>query len=844
MEPEPARQAAIRRMGSTLRIRESIYEQYSIPIIEPIWRDLRVALRQLRRAPAFATVAIASLALAIGATTAMFWLLDALTLRQLPIVSEPRQLAEIRLSGEGRVGRLTGRNRQFSFPQWRELRQRPSPFSSLLAFGDTRFNLAPRGEVRYVEGLWVSGSYFVTLGVKPAVGRLFDEADDQPGCGYRGAVISHDFWRRELRARDDVLLETLSIGPERVPIIGVAEQGFFGLEVGRQFDVALPLCAAAAERPDHWWLAIVGRLREGSTPEQARVQLAATMPAVQRLATPPGYPPDMAAAYAAMPPVVRDARTGISPLRASYEHPLTALLAIAVVMLLLATVNLANLLLARATAREQEFIVRLAIGGSKLRVLQQVLLESVVIAGAGAALGVIVAQILGRSLLPLISTPADRIFLELSFNWRVFGFAAALTFVTVAIFGLAPALWATRRRRLTLAPTADATRLRLALRRGLVMTQLALTLALVFGATLFVRSFWKLTGDDLGFDSDRLLVANVFFRAEDHPPLRRPVIYMDLVARLQALPEVASVAEAFNPPLGGSFWDTQIRIEGVASGLANVNQVSAGYFATLGTPMVAGRDFNATDIAGSQPVAIINQSLARRYAGSPVGRSITTLAPGSPDQTFEIIGVVADQKYQVLREASAPILYRASSQQPSWPLTQRYIIRATTTAAHLQPVVGAVLNDVSPTSSVRFARMDDQVVGAALQERLLARISIWFGSVALLLAVLGTYGVVSFGVAARRREIGVRMALGATKAHVVTMILRDAIVVLSLGTAAGMLVALIGASYLDTLLYRIATSDSVSLAIAALLLAATALMASWIPAMRASRLDPAVVLRH
>jgi predicted permease len=843
MTPRDARQAALRRMGNTTRIREWFYERYSIPLIEPMWRDVRFAARQLRRAPGFAATAIASLALAIGATTAMFWLLDALSLRQLPVVIAPEALFEVKLVGDGRAGRLTGRNRQLSYPQWRELAGQLTAFRQMLAFGDTRFNVAPRGEVRYVEGLWVSGSYFATLGVKPAIGRLLDDRDDRPGCGYRTAVISYDFWEREFRRSADVLSQTLSIGPERVPIVGVTEKGFFGLEVGRQFAIALPLCTAASERPDHWWLAAVGRLRQDVTLDQARAELDTIMPGVQRRAMPPTYSADMAASYVAMRAVLHEARTGLSPLRQAYERPLSALLAIAGVMLLLASINLANLLLARATAREQEFKIRLAIGGSKARVLQQVLLESLVLAAVSAVIALFVAWLLAGSLLPLISTSVDRIFLDLSIDWRVFGFAAAASLATAVIFGVAPALWAIRRPTPATVRAMDATRLKLSLRRGLVMIQLGLTLTLVFASTLFARSLWKLTGDGLGFRSEQLLVANVFFREDDAPIERRRAIYRDLLTRLQALPDVANVAEAFNPPLGGSFWDTQTTIDGVLSGITNVNQVSDGYFATLGTPLIAGRDFNARDIPGSQPVAIVNESLARRFGSSPLGRSITTTAPGWPDATFEIVGIVADQKYQFLREDSAPILYRASSQQSSLPLTQRYVIRATTTAWRLRPPVSSVLNAVAPTSSVRFAAMDDQVLGAALQERLLARLSVWFSGIALLLAVLGTYGVVSFGVAARRREIGVRIALGATKSSVMSMVFRDAATVLTLGIVTGAVAALAGGKLLGALLYRVDATDLTSLAIAMLLLATMGLAATWIPSARAARLDPAAILR-
>ena len=502
MSREDARAAALRKLGNATRVRETVYEDHSIPVLDPLWRDLRYAVRQLRRTPAFTGAALLSLALGIGANTAIFQLLNALSLRSLPVAA-PSELVEVRPTGEGHVGRQTGRNRQMSKPQWEQVQRRQQAFSSMLAFGDTRFNLSPRGEVRYVEGLWVSGSYFETLGVRPIAGRLFTPADDRTGCGFDAAVVSHAFWQRELGGRADAIGHVLDIGSRRVPIIGVTPSGFFGLEVGRSFDVALPLCAAGFESGQHWWLAVIGRLAPGWTREQAQSHVQGLMPAIQRETLAPTHPPAYTERYLSMSAELREARAGLSPLRRSFQQPLWVLLAIAALVLVIAAMNLANLMLARANARAQEFAIRLAIGGSRRRILQQVLTESLLLAALGAAAALVVAWFSSESIVALLSTSTDRIFLDLTVDWRVFGFTAASAAIAATVFGLAPALGAVKSRTLhTGQRGTTATHESLTLRRGLVALQVAVTLVLLFSALLFLRSFRNLSTADTGLRAD------------------------------------------------------------------------------------------------------------------------------------------------------------------------------------------------------------------------------------------------------------------------------------------------------------------------------------------------------
>jgi putative ABC transport system permease protein len=845
MTAAAARTAALRAVGGIEQRKEECRDQRGVSVVENLLRDLRLAMRQLRKQPAFTLAAVVSLALGIGGNTAIFQLLNALSLRPLP-VDAPHELVELRLSGPGREGRHTGRNSQFSQPQFLELQRRQQAFSSMLGFADTRFNLAPSGEVRYVEGLWVSGSFFETLGVKPTIGRLITPADDRPGCGFPGAVISDALWQREYGGRPDVVGQLIPFGPERVPIIGVAPPSFFGVEVGRRFDVAMPFCSSGFERRDHWWLGIVGRLKPGWTRAQALAHLQGIMPDVQREVMPATFRPYVVAEYIAMRIVVNDARAGVSPLRQDYKQPLWVLMAIAGLVLLIASVNLANLLLARASARQQEFSVRLAIGGSRGRVLQQVLTESALLAAIGSVAAVGVAWLVSQSLVPLMSTSVDQIYLDLSIDWRFFGFMGLTAVVTTLIFGMAPAMRAARTtvlrpgERGTTAP-----RTALAVRRALVSLQIAVTLVLLVGALLFVRSFRNITTQDLGVRMDGVLIANVFFPAASFPPEKRALSYADLEERLRALPGVARVSEAYTTPMGGNFSDRDIKVDGERRGNSNRNLVSPGYFDVMGTPIIAGRDVDARDTAGAPLVALVNEVFAAKFmTGQALGQQFAvTNAAGVPDTVYDVIGIVKNQKYMDIRESFPPIFYPASAQEPLG-LTRRYVIRATVPPARAIASIGAVLNEVDPSISVRYAPLASHVSNALLQERLMARLAALFGVVALVLALVGLYGVVSYSVASRRAEIGVRVALGASRSRVLGMILGDVSRMLAIGLAAGVVIALVAARGIGALLFGLEASDPTTLAMAAGLLAlAGVLSAAW-PARRAAAIDPGQALRE
>jgi len=844
MPPQQARTAARRALGGVEQRKEDCRDERRVALVENLVRDLRFAARQLRQQPMFTAAAVLSLALGIGANSAIFQLLNALTLRPIPVPA-PHELVEVRLTGDGRDGRHNGRNRQVSLPQYEEMARRQQAFSSMFAFGDTRFNLSPQGEVRYVDGAWVSGSFFDTLGVSPLLGRLIGPEDDQPGCGAPVAVISYAFWQREFGGRPDVVGQTLTAGGSRVPVIGVTPPRFFGVEVGREFGIAMPICWSRQTSRDHWWLAALGRLKPGWTRAQAEGHLAGLLPGIQR-DTMPNYRAELATAYLSMGVQVVDASAGVSPLRRSYEQPLWILMAIAGLVLLIAAVNLANLLLARSTARGQEFAVRLALGGSRARVLQQVFTESALIAALGSVAAIGVAAIVSRSIPPLISTASNRIHLDLAIDWRGFAFTALAGIATALVFGMAPAIKAAGAPVMRVAGRGAAANRGMGLRRALVAVQIAVTLVLLFGGLLFLRSLQNLATQDTGVSQRGVIVASLLFSEQAYPLQRRPSAYHALDERMRSLPGVISIAEAYTTPLGGSTWDTEIELPGRVKGTSNVNQVGPGYFDTLGTRLLAGRDFDERDVPGAPKVAIVSESFAARYFnGDAIGRHFLRPSDsGDGGIDYEIVGVVADQKYDDLREAATRIYYLASSQDPApWP-QRRYVIRSTQPASQAMAAIGQAVAAIDPAISIRYALLDEQMGDAMLRERLMARLSGIFGVVALLLAVVGLYGVVSYTVAGRRAEIGVRAALGASQARIVAMVLGDVGRMLAVGVAGGTAAAVASGRAIGSLLFGVAADDMATLAAAIGVLTLAGLLAGLWPARRAAGIDPITALRE
>ncbi len=859
MTPAAARDAARRKLGNATLVREEIYRMNTIGFIETIWQDVRYGLRVLRLNPGFAIVAILSLALGVGANTAIFQLLDAVRLRTLP-VPHPEQLAEIRIAitTGGRTGNFTGRRPMLTNPLWEQIRDRQEGFSGMFAWGTTGFNLASSGEMRVAQGIWVSGEYFNTLGVPSEAGRLFTADDDRRGCPAR-AVISYAFWQRELAGDRAAIGRPLLLDGHAFDIIGVSPASFSGVDVGRNFDVAVPICTepifrgakSALDKQDVWFLASIGRLKPGWSIERATTQLGAVSPGIFQQTVSPRYSATDAKNYTAFKLAAFAAGTGVSALRRVYETPLWLLLAIAGVVLLIACANLANLMLARGTVRGREIAVRLAIGASRVRIIRQLVAESLVIAVVGAAIGAVLAQALSRFLVTFLSVGGSVVFVDLSPDWRVFAFTAGLAVLTCLLFGLTPAIRATRTDPAASMKaggrgTTDS-RERFGLRRALVVVQVALSLVLVTSALLFVRSLRNLTTLDAGFTQNNLVVASFDFRTAGVPEDRRVALYQEIADTLASLPGVQAASQAFILPVSGNGWNNNILVDGVKQkDFPNFNAVSPGYFRTMSTPILAGRDFDEHDTPASAKVAIVNASFAKKFfeGRNAIGQAFQVEEPpGEPRPLYQIVGMVKDTKYSDLREPFGPIGYFPASQSNP-DLFAQVVLRSTmATASVTAEVTGAVVA-INPAIAIQYQTMKETVQQSLMRERLMATLSGFFGGLAALLATIGLYGIMSYMVARRRNEIGIRMALGAGRGDVVTMIMREAGVLLVAGLAAGIALAVAAGQLATDLLFGLKPQDPGTLAMAAVSLAAVAAIASYVPARRAAGLEPTNALRE
>ncbi len=861
MTPADARQAALRKLGNPTLIREEIYRMNSLGLVETLWQDVKYGARLLRRNPTFAVVAILTLALGTGANTAIFQLVNAVTLRTLPVDS-PEQLVEVRIvkTKNGRTGSFQGSRPSLSNPLWERIRAEQRVFSGMLAFGSTGWNLAAGGEARPAQGLYVSGDFFQTLGVHPHIGRLLAPADDVKGCAAPGAILSHAFWQREYAGDPSVIGRSIMLDGQRFDIVGVTPPPFYGVEVGRHFDIAMPICSerlfrgdrSGLDKSDSWFLAAFGRLRPGVTLDQASAQLNAISAGIFAATVSPRYDARLAKDYQEFKLGALPASTGISPLRSSYSDSLRILLGVTGLVLLIACANLANLMLARATAREREIAVRLAIGASRRRIVRQMLSESLLIAVLGTLAGLVAASWFSGFLVTFLSTDTNPLFVDLAPDWRVFAFTAGLAAAACLIFGLTPAIRATRTAPVATLKAGSRSmtdsRERFGIRRALVVVQVALSLVLLVAALLFVRSLRNLTTLDPGFRQDGAVVVRVDYRKAGVKPDALPALNRAVAERLRAIPGVDSAAQAATTPVSGNFWNQNVLIGSVEQeGNVNFNAVGPGYFDALGTRLVAGRDFTERDTAESPRVAIVSEAFAKKYfpKGTAVGQSFQiAMQVGAARPLYQIVGVVQDTKYADLREPFSPIAYLAIQQDQGTDMGPWFVLH---TRAGLPAVTAAAtraLAEVNPAIAVRYQTVRAEVNASLSRERLMATLSGFFGALAVLIATIGLYGVMSYTVARRRVEIGIRMALGADRGSVVRMIVRDATLLLGAGVIVGTLLAVVSGRAATTLLYGLAPSDPVTIAMSIAVLAAVTIFASWLPARRASRLAPTVALRE
>lgn len=825
-------------------------------------RDLRYGLRVLRGQPGFTAVAILSLALGVGANTAIFQLIDTVRLRTLPLPS-PEQLTRVTIDAgdSGRTGRFTSPYAHLTYPLYEQIRDRQRSFASLAAWGPVTFDLATSGESRPVQGLWVSGNFFPVVQVAPHAGTLIGPEHDTRACDAPVATISHAFWQREFAGAPDAVGRSIRLDGHTFPIGGITPPSFFGVEVGRQFDVALPLCAerqitggeqTALGTADWWWLAGIGRLNPGVSLEQAAADLKALSAPIFAATTPPRYTSSDAEAYRKFTLVPLPVGTGFSSLRNQYQTPLTMLLALAGLVLLIACGNLANLMLARASAREQEMAVRLAIGASRRRLVRQLMSESLLIASAGAALGAWIAHGLSSVLVSYLSNARNPLVLDLSVNWRVLGFTTALAVLTCVLFGLVPALRATRTPPVAAMRGSGRgitdSRGRFTLRRLLVVGQLAVSLVLLVGALLFTRTFLNLAHADVGFVTDGVVAVDFDLRRTRLAPDAQPAFQRTLLERVRAIPGVQGASAVSITPMSGSGWNQSIVIDGkVQEGYPNVNQVSENFFDLLQIPLRKGRAFTERDTVESPRVTVVNEAFVARYfpGVDPIGRTVVFEARrGETNPPLQVVGIVGDTKYSDIRDERGPIMYLAYTQDPNpGPYLSTIVATVLTPAAVTQATAAAAAHlsgDVLVTSYPLRQPIDNDLA----RERMMAALSGFFGALAVLLAAIGLYGVMSYMVAQRRQEIGIRMALGAARGRMLSMVLREALVLVVIGVAAGAGLAMLAGRSAETLLFGLTPNDPVTIVSSAVGLALIGALASLLPAWRAARVDPTTALRQ
>jgi predicted permease len=827
------------------------------------WQDLRYNLRLLRLSPGFTIVAILTLALGIGANTAIFQLISAIRLRSIP-VKDPQELGTVRIADRRwGSGQFSSQYSQLTFAMWQEIRKRQEGFAEIAAWSEPRhpFNLSTGGEVRYARAIQVSGDFFHVLGISPLLGRLLGPSDDQPGCGIGGVDLSYAFWQRNFGGDPSIIGRRFTLDGNSFEVLGITPPAFKGISIGDSFDVALPLCAEPILSPRNnrltirhaWWLATIGRLKPGWTIARASAQINAITPAILQETIPPFYDAEKTKKFLAYKLGAFPADTGFSRLREDSETPLWLLLGISGLVLLIACANLANLMLARASARERQITIRQALGATRARMIRELLSESLILALAGAACGLFLAFAVSRLLVAFISTSDNQIFLDLGMDWHVLAFTTVLAVLTTILFGLAPAFRATRAEPATLLQSGSrgmsAGRERFGLRRILIVSQVGLSVVLLMGALLFARSLRNLVTLDTGFQQSGILITSVDFKRLHLPEDRFADYKREIVKHISGIPGVESAAAAMLIPFGGDAWNDDVITEGSDNdkGLAWRNYLGPGYFRTIGTPLLAGRDFDDRDTATSVKVAIVNQAFARKMfkGADPVGKRFRIHEPpGEPRPLYEIVGVTGDNKFQDMHEEFLPFMYFPAPQQEKPSPDDQILIKSSLPVTSLMASLKQTIGDLNPGIDIEFKVFKTQVHESLLQDELMATLSGFFGFLAAILAAIGLYGVMSYMVVQRTREIGIRMAIGAKRGDVVKMILREAGILILAGLVIGSSLALAAAQAAKSMLYGLKPRDPLTLVLAIVTLSVVASLASFWPAYRASKLDPLTALRY
>ena len=819
--------------------------------VQMLGQDLRYALRTLVKNPLFATTVVATLALGIGANTAVFQLIDAIRLRSLPI-ERAHELAEIRIVGGNKgFGLNPGRYGGLTRPIWQELEAHQQAFSGLFAWSVHEVRVGEDHDLRRANAITVSGRFFDVLRVAPWRGRLFEPSDAASTCPATRGVVSHGYWQRELGGRPLGPTERLRINGESVEIVGVAPPRFTGVAVGDSFDVALPFCQPKEPlRRDVFNVAVMGRLRPGWTIDRASAHLDAMSTGVFEAVAPTGYSAKSIEAFKAFRLAAYAAPSGVSALRSQYDRSLWLLFAITGLVLLIACANLANLMLARAAARDREVSVRLALGASRPAIVRQLLAES---------------ACSRRSALRSASVSPGHSAGCSSGRWRRSRTRPRSSCTATGACSSSPASSPSRRVscsawRPSSAPResrpsrprevgargATADRGRLFTQRVMVVAQIAVSLVLLVGALLFVRSFYNLMTFDPGIRQADISIGFFGFHKAKLPPDRINEFQRQLLAEVRSVPGIVSAASTTNVPLLGSSWTHGVTVDGVQDS-AKFTWVSPGYFETVGTPLVQGRDFTFHDTRTSTRVAIVNRTFVRRFVpnGSALGRTLKTGAePNYPETIYEIVGVIADTQYHDLRSEPPAMVFAPDSQFPPVAPWSTFMIRSSVEPASATASIKRRLAQSHPLLIMDFTGFQSRIRDGLVRERLMAMVSGFFGALAALVAMVGLYGMMSYAMAQRQQEIGIRVALGANRRRVVLMVMKEAAWLLLVGLAIGGTLSMLATRSAASLLFQLEPHDRNTLLTAGAALAAIAMLASFVPARRASRLDPIVALRQ
>ncbi len=831
-----------------------------------VWKDLLYGVRALRRSPVFTTAAVLSLALGIGANTAIFSLLDQVVLRSLPIV-EPERLVALHgsYSGPGKSSSSWSTNSEsvFPYPFYRELRDRNPAFAALLGCAIAPVRFAWQSSTQAAQAEMVTGNYFNALGASAAVGRVIVPDDDAPGSN-PVAVLSHGFWETRLGANPAIVNQKVAINGQPFVVVGVAGANFKGLVQGDSPDLFVPVAMQRAIAPtmnsiedrSFSWLTIFARLKPDESPAQAQAATNVVYHAIREAdLSQGGGPHDPKAREALLQSrlELRPAAHGITELREKWEKPLTVLMIMVGLVLLIACANVAGLLVARAAGRQREIAIRLALGAKRWALVKQLLIEGVLLAVTGMVAGLLLEHRSTSALLHILPRDAAGDWVTNSLDLRVLGFSLAVSMLCALLFALVPALQAIRPNLANILKDQASGVLSRGnsarLRRLLVVVQVGLSLLLVVGTGLFSVSAANLINADRGFRAKHLWMFSVDATLLHADPVAATAFYHDLLERLSALPEQGGVAAGDGGPYSGAGWGSGIQVEGYHpdKGFAgsSLEGISPGYFRTLGIPLRAGREFDDRDTAAAPKAVVVNEAFVKRYfAGqNPIGRHVGILGPTAPALDREIVGIAANVRTNVRRPVGSTIYFPYTQREK--PARLALYVRITGDGARLAAAIRRSVREADAGLPAPEIQPVESRIGESLYTtRLVAGLSTAFGILATLLAAIGLYGVIAFEVARRTGEIGVRMALGALPADVVRMVGLDAGRMVAAGMAIGLAAAFVLSRYVESQLFGIQAADLAIYAGAAGTLAAVAALATLVPAHRASRINPVSALRH